>query len=367
MGRYLGTAGRQEGGVRVMGISIRREFGGRRMRRVLLASTACFALGIGAAFAQSAGISLPEQPLAQSLKDVARKTGENILFTPEAVAGLKGHAVSGQMTAQEAVNALIAGTGLEVVSDGNGGLIVRKSNSKNTQAASNEGAAESPETVVVTGTHIKGEGPVGSDVTVYSRLDLDQSGAATLDQFAREIPENVANLDGISNTFSNAVLAAHSPGDDSPSGGAAFNLGGLGVASTLTLVNGQRIGASGQNGAFVDISMIPYSAIDHIEVLQDGASSIYGSDAIAGVVNIIMRQNYDGAESSLRYGGATDGGADEFTASQLIGKSWSSGSFLINYEYDSQTGLDAAQRGSYIPAQGGPNSLLPESQRNSVY
>jgi iron complex outermembrane recepter protein len=349
-----------------MGISIRREFGGRRMRRVLLASTACFALGMSAAFAQSASFSLPEQPLAQSLKDIARQTGENILFTPEAVAGLKGHAVSGQMTAQEAVDALIAGTGLEAVSDDNGGLIVRKLHPKNAQAASNA-EAESPETVVVTGTHIKGEGPVGSDVTVYTRLDLDQSGAATLDQFAREIPENVSNLDGISNGFSNAGLAARSPGDDSPSGGAGFNLGGLGVASTLTLVNGQRVGASGQNGAFVDISMIPYSAIDHIEVLQDGASSIYGSDAIAGVVNIIMRENYDGAETSLRYGGATDGGADEFTASQLIGRSWSSGSFLINYEYDSQTGLDAAQRGSYIQPQGGPDSLLPESQRNSVY
>lgn len=337
------------------------------MRRILLASTAFLALGLSAVSAQSTSISVPDQPLAQSLKDIARQTGENILFTPEAVAGIRAHALSGQMTAQEAVNALIGGTGLEVVSDGNGGLIVRKTRSKNAQAASREEAAEAHETVVVTGTHIKGEGPVGSNVTVYTRLDLDQSGAATLDQFAREIPENVANLDGISNTLSNVSLAARSPGDDSPSGGAGFNLGGLGVASTLTLVNGQRIGASGQNGAFVDISMIPYSAIDRIEVLQDGASSIYGSDAIAGVVNIIMRENYDGAESSLRYGGATDGGADEFTASQLIGKAWSSGSFLVNYEYDSQTGLDAAQRGSYILPQGGPTSLLPESQRNSVY
>jgi iron complex outermembrane receptor protein len=349
-----------------MGISIRREFGGRRMRRVLLASTACFALGMGAAFAQSASFSLPEQPLSQSLKDVARQTGENILFTPEAVAGLKGHAISGQMTAQQAVSALIAGTGLETVSDDNGGLIVRKPQPKNAQAASNAGA-ESPEEVVVTGTHIEGVAPVGSQVTVYTRLDLDQSGAATLDQFAREIPENVANLDGISNFASNSGLAARSPGDESPTGGAGFNLGGLGVASTLTLINGQRVGASGENGAFVDISMIPYSAIDHIEVLQDGASSIYGSDAIAGVVNIIMRQDFDGAETSLRYGGATDGGADEFTASQLIGKAWSSGSFLVNYEYDSQTGLDAAQRGGYIPPQGGPTSLLPESQRNSLF
>jgi outer membrane receptor protein involved in Fe transport len=263
------------------------------------------------------------------------------------------------------VSALIAGTGLEAISDDNGGLIVRKPQPKNARAASKAGA-ESPEEVIVTGTHIQGEGPVGSLVTNYTRVDLDQSGSATLEQFARQMPENLSNTDPLTNFGSYANLAAHPGGDANNTSGAAFNLNGLGVESTLTLVNGHRMAYGGDLGSFVDVSMIPFSAIDHIEVLDDGASSIYGSDAVSGVVNIIMRKDYDGAESSLRFGGATDGGADEFTASQLVGKSWSTGSVLINYEYDNQTKLDAAQR-SYIPAQGGPDDLLPSSMRSSVY
>lgn len=348
-----------------MSYSISRVFDGRKVRRVLLATTACVALSMGAALAQSANLSMPEQPLAQSLKNVARQTGENILFTPEAVAGLEGHALSGRMTAQEAVNALLAGSGLEVVSDGNGGLIVRKPHPKNAQAASAEGAAGVIDTVVVTGTHIAGEGPVGSQVTTYTRMDLDQSGSATLEEFARQMPENLANTDGLTNMGSYANVAAH-PGGGSSVSGAGFNLSGLGADATLTLVNGHRMAYGGDIGTFVDVSTIPFAAVDHIEVLDDGASSIYGSDAIAGVVNIIMRKDFDGAESSLRYGGTTDGGADEFTVSQIVGKAWSTGNALISYEYDEQAALNSAQR-NYIPYQGGPNDLLPESQRTSLY
>lgn len=335
---------------------------GRNTRRLLLAGAAFCTFGVSAALAQSVNLSIPEEPLAQSLKDVARQTSKNILFTPDAVAGLRAHALSGPMTAEQAVDSLISGTGLEAVPDGSGGLIVRK-HSKTAQA---EPGASPIETIVVTGTHIAGEGPVGSDVIVYSRDDLDRSGAGTLDQFARQVPQNLSDIDSVSNMASNYMLAARPGGDSNNNSGAAFNLQGLGVTSTLTLVNGHRVAAGGSIGSFTDISMIPFSAVDHVEILDDGASSIYGSDAVAGVVNIIMRNDYDGAETTLRYGGATEGGADEFTASQLLGKSWSTGNVLLNYEYDDNSGIDASQR-SYIPDQGGKDTLFPEARRTSLF
>jgi outer membrane receptor protein involved in Fe transport len=131
------------------------------------------------------------------------------------------------------------------------------------------------------------------------------------------------------------------------------------------LLNGHRLAPGAFDGSLVDISQIPLSAVDHIEVLDDGTSAIYGSDAVAGVVNIITRKDFDGAETSFRYGGSTEGGAVEYTASQLLGHFWDSGDFVLNYEYDDQGGLDASQR-NWIGAQGGLYSLIPVNRRNSV-
>ncbi len=322
----------------------------------------CAILWAGPVFAQTQTYSfaIPAESLSTALRDFARISGQQIIFTDDLVSGKTAPALQGNFTSDNALSQLLTGTELTTERAPSGAIMVR---SKNAQAASNEAARE---TVVVTGTHIEGVGPTGSQVNTYTREDLDRSGAATLEEFARKIPENLANTDGIANVFSSSQRASLPGGDANNNAGAAFNLSGLGVGATLTLINGHRVAASGDIGSFVDISMIPFSAIDHIEVLQDGSSSIYGSDAIAGVVNIIMRKDFDGAQSTVRYGGATDGGADEFTASQLIGRSWSSGNAWVNLEYDGQNGLDASQR-SYILSQGGPDTLLPKSHRTSLF
>ena len=198
--------------------------------------------------------------------------------------------------------------------------------------------------IVVTGTHIRGAAPVGSPLVVYSRSDIEETGSATLDQFARNVMGNAASVDTIANPASNIRF---SPGILSNGAntfqGASFNLHGLGPTTTLTLLNGQRLAPGGLDGSFTDISQIPLSAVDHIEVLADGASAIYGADAVAGVVNIITRKDFSGAQSTVRYGGSTEGGADEVTASQLIGDSWGTGNALLTGEWDDQQGLGAAQ------------------------
>jgi outer membrane receptor protein involved in Fe transport len=143
------------------------------------------------------------------------------------------------------------------------------------------------------------------------------------------------------------------------------------------LVNGRRQPLSGSDGDFVDVSNIPVSAVDRIEILPDGASAAYGSDAIAGVVNIIMKDHFDGAETQVRYGG-TPGGRDDVMASQLLGTHWSSGRVMLVYQFENSTDLAADARGyaanadkrpyggadyrSYFTTPGNildPNTLLP--------
>jgi iron complex outermembrane recepter protein len=223
---------------------------------------------------------------------------------------------------------------------------------------------ESIAEVVVTGTHIRGSAPVGSSLTTYKREQLDRSGSGTVEQFARQMPGNFANVDTIAGLGSNVSYAV-TGGAANSFNNSAFNLSGLGPAATLTLLNGHRIAAAGNDGAFVDISMIPLTAVDHIDVLNDGASAIYGADAVAGVVNIVTRKDFDGAESQVRYGGATDGGADSLRASQLLGTSWGSGNVLVNYEYNRKDRLDAARR-DYIGDQGGPFSLMAGDRQHGV-
>lgn len=221
--------------------------------------------------------------------------------------------------------------------------------------------------VVVTGTHIRGVAPVGSSLKVYSHEDIERSGAATMDQFARQMTDNFSNVDTLASQLSNASFAPSiGSGGGNQFGGSAFNLRGLGPDATLTLLNGHRLPAAGKDGSVTDSSLIPLTAVDHIETLSDGASAIYGADAVAGIVNIVTRKDFEGAQTAARYGSATAGGAAQVTASQLFGTSWNEGSAFFNYEYDNQAGLDASQR-NYIASQSGRYSLLPKNRRNSVF
>ena len=164
--------------------------------------------------------------------------------------------------------------------------------------------AESVEELVVTGTYIHGVPPDSSPLTVYDREEIIRSGVGTVDQFLRKIPQNFAIVDA--GTSEGNLNNAES--GKNMSRGTAINLRGLGAGATLTLLNGHRLAPSGLDGSFVDVSMIPLSAIDRIEVLTDGASALYGADAIAGVVNFILRDDLSGGETSLRYGDTTQGG-----------------------------------------------------------
>jgi outer membrane receptor protein involved in Fe transport len=148
---------------------------------------------------------------------------------------------------------------------------------------------------------------------VLKREDIQNSGKTTVN----ELLQTLTVISG--GSFSEATNA----GNSFAPGTAAVSLRGLGANTTLVLLNGRRVAnygfAQNLNDAFVDLNAIPVSAIERIEVLKDGASAIYGSDAIAGVINVILRKDFQGVEVAASVGDSKDGGAGETRASIAAG------------------------------------------------
>ena len=170
--------------------------------------------------------------------------------------------------------------------------------------------AQRVEKVEVTGTNIKRtDTETVAPIEIITREQIERSGQATVAEVLREISINSGN--SYSESFTNSFAP----------GASGISLRGLGQKATLVLLNGRRTAGYGfaQNlqDTFVDLNSIPASAIERIEVLKDGASAIYGSDAIAGVVNVILRKDYQGAEVLLSGGhGAKNG---EYRATATLG------------------------------------------------
>ena len=218
--------------------------------------------------------------------------------------------------------------------------------------------SDSLDEVVVTGTHIHGTPPASAVITL-DREDIDRSGYTAVGDLLRSLPQNFG---GGNNP---QVQVRNAPGNSnlSPSGGTAPNLRGIGPASTLTLVNGHRLAQDTPAGG-IDISLIPLDAVERVEIVTDGASAIYGSDAVAGVVNVILRKDYKGAQTSVSFGKATDGGANDWRASQLFGTTWASGGGMLVYERDKQDAVYSSQR-DFTATAPTPYSLLPSTSRDS--
>lgn len=194
--------------------------------------------------------------------------------------------------------------------------------------APKKGAAE--EEILVTGSRIRRKDlTTPAPVAVLSREDFQASGKLTVGQFLQTLPEQ-GNAPNFQLNNGGATYDAD--------GATRINLRSLGVSRTLVLLNGRRLPSSGfgVNSGAVDLNTIPAAAIERIEVLKDGASAIYGSDAVAGVVNLITRRNFSGTEAAAQAGVSSRGDAQTYEVQVTTGRTTDSGSLLFSAGYFDQ-------------------------------
>ncbi|RUL70387.1 TonB-dependent receptor [Dyella choica] len=179
-------------------------------------------------------------------------------------------------------------------------------------AQDSSSSSKTLEKVVVTGSSIpRTDLETASPVQVITAKDLQASGLPTVADYLQRLTSDGAG--SIPSTFGNGFA----------SGATGVSLRGLGAGSTLVLLNGRRMASFGlaDDGqkVFTDLSTIPMEAVERIEVLKDGASAIYGSDAIAGVVNIILKSNFQGATAKVSAGVSGNGDGNLYKASLTAG------------------------------------------------
>lgn len=191
--------------------------------------------------------------------------------------------------------------------------------------------------ITVTGSRIRGAGPVGSNVISVSSAEISRAPVATITEFLRKVPQ----VQGFGVDASSPTVSGGQGGTNTTRG-SSINLRGVGPQATLTLIDGQRFTYSGVSSNYVDASAIPAIAIERIEVVPDGASAVYGSDAVAGVANFILRKKFDGLKVTGRYGFA-----DGYWLAQagiMAGKHWGSGDLVLAFEHSQHDNLNGGER-----------------------
>lgn len=294
---------------------------------------------------------LPAQSLGDALRAVAVASGRAIGSPAALVSGKTSAALDGDFTTASAIKALLTGSGLRAQPVGAGFVI------EPDDAASGP-PQPAADDVVVTGSRIRGA-PVASPlISVSARKSLD-AGQASLGDIVRSIPQSYGGGQNPAIGFNVPATKGVNVG-----GGSSIDLRGLGSDATLTLLDGHRLSYSASRQS-IDVSAIPLGAVDRIEIVPDGASSLYGSDAVAGVANIVLRKRYDGLETSARLGWATDGGDFEQRYGVTGGTHWSSGGVVASYEYAQATAITAGER-SFASTTSPIVTLLPPTRNHSA-
>lgn len=340
-------------------------------------------------------VEVEAQDLGTALRLLAQQTRLQIVYSADLVQGKRAPALDGSLTAREALERVLAGSGLEyefldsqTVTLSRVGVTARapsgevgQPNAVDTSVeAEGEGADAAPpeptrgdrlqfdagnaraqdlETITVTGTRIRG-GNTPSPVITISSEHIREEGFTDLGEVIRSLPQN------FSGGQNPGVLMGNVTGNminQNVTGGSGLNLRGLGPDASLTLLNGRRMSYGGFVQA-VDISAIPVEAVERVEIVADGASAIYGSDAVGGVGNVVLKRDFDGVAIGGRYGAATDGGMTTREYDATTGAAWGRGGLIATYRNVSADPIYARQR-NYTAHLPHPSMIYPDSDLRS--
>lgn len=190
-----------------------------------------------------------------------------------------------------------------------------------------------------------------TNVIVITRQDIERRGVSSTEDLIRTLPQNLATIGAITNDRAARNKGPLAEGRRAPInpltslGVSATNLGGVGAGNTLVLVNGRRLaGAAGIEDGFVNLNGIPLAAIERVEISQNGASAVYGADAVGGVINFILRKGYTGFTVGGQYE-YSNNGANRMRLNGYAGTAWNSGSLSGTIEYSKTLPVENAKTG----------------------
>jgi outer membrane receptor protein involved in Fe transport len=321
--------------------------------------------------AQTRTFDVPAEAAAQGIPAFARQAGVQIIASGNVVRDRRTNAVQGAHTVEEGLRILLSGTGLAAGRAGATGIITIVPSAEGNATAAGETAASKGEgagnpgadqetvAITVTGTRIRNAAAASPTITIDAKT-IKEEGFTDLGEVIRSVPQNF-------NGGQNPGIVGGAEGggiaNQNISGGSSLNLRGLGPDATLTLLNGRRLPYSGFVQA-VDISAIPVDAVDRLEIIPDGASAIYGSDAVGGVGNVILKRDFTGLTVGAQIGGATDGGLGTREYTLTTGARWDGGGFILAGKRETREPIYARQRAysDYLPD---PITLYPDTDLTS--
>jgi len=338
---------------------------------------------------------IPPQPLADALIAWSEQSEMIVLLRDDLVSGVETKGLQGTYSKLEALDRLLKPAGLAFRIDGAKTLVLAPALHNASYASAERPDAARPgalaenlsmtsiraepleggraghdaeedakenengrDWIVVTGTRIRGALPAAPIETI-TRLDIERSGQSQAGELLRALPQTFRG--GLSPTVQPTTIA----GNSGLGGDSTVNLRGMGADATLVLVNGRRL-APVSGGETTDISAIPLAALERVDVLLDGSSALYGADAVAGVINFIVTDDYDGAELRARAGGTTQGGGFEHGYSAAAGHRWNSGSLILGGDFLEQNDILAGER-DFSKTAGPLNALSPDQRQWSAF
>lgn len=321
----------------------------------VITALACAAMATAGPMAEPPPVLLPFDipagPATETLHEYSRQAMVQLLYDYDLINGRRTRPIRGTFRREEALARMLERSGLKFEFVNNRAVAVtpirRPAPPARKKAAQPDPIqrvsvepVQAPEEIAeveILASPFELPPPVGQQVLSFSRVDIDRSGVPTVAEFLQTLPQNFEG-----GPTQDTITSKNSEGNSGM--GTGLNLRGLGSGATLVLLNGRRIAPSGVEARFADILNIPLSAIERVDILPDSASTLYGSDAMGGVVNLILRKNYSGQETRARVGGAAHSSLREQSYSQLVGLDAASGHGFLSLEFYKRDALPAADR-----------------------
>lgn len=334
-------------------------------KSILLGAVSSIAIGfLGApALAQNDTekyISLKAQTLGDALTELSNAYGVSISVDDNLIRGAAAPAIAGTYSAQSALTYLLRGTGLVSQTTSGGSLIIIEEKTSAAIMQRSKTPKDTTETIIVTGSRIERSAlDAPNPISIITSDEIERFGFNDATEALRFTPalNQSRSVLSSSDVFADNVIAGGL-------GVAGLDLRGLGTSRTLVLVDGRRHVAGIAGEATVDVSSIPSALIDRVEVLTGGGSSIYGADAVSGVVNYVLKDDFEGVEYRGSFNISDQGDAESYFGSLTVGGNFAGGrgNAWLNVEASRQTALEDEDRNFFDTAT--DNILLTDAGRD---